>query len=221
MMSIKLMIFDLDGTILDTLEDLYLSTNYALRENSFPERTIDEIRQFVGNGIPRLIERAVPPETSEQQRMQVYHLFMDYYPAHCADNTKPYPGIPELLKQLRERHIRTAVNTNKADNAAQILCKDYFPGLFDIVMGSREGLPKKPAPDAVSIIMHKLEIPQEQTLYIGDSDVDIATARNAGIPCINAEWGFRDREFLIRHGAEHLAANPESILDIITQISAG
>lgn len=214
-MNYKLLIFDLDGTILDTLEDLYLSMNYALKQNGFPERTIDEIRQFVGNGIRKLNERAVPAGTSEMQLNQVHQDFTVHYEKHCADHTKPYAGIPEVLQKLREMGIKTAVVSNKADYAVQILCNDYFPLLFDAVAGEKEGIRRKPAPDAVQAVLNTLQISKEQALYIGDSDVDIETARNAGIPCISVEWGFRDRAFLIQHGAEKIISKPEELLSLI------
>lgn len=214
-MKYKLLIFDLDGTILDTLEDLYLSMNYALKKNGFPERTIDEIRQFVGNGIRKLNERAVPSGTSEMQLNQVHQDFTAHYEKHCADHTKPYAGIPEVLQKLREMGIQTAVVSNKADYAVQILCNDYFPALFDAVAGEKEGIRRKPAPDAVQAVLNTLQISREQALYIGDSDVDIETAQNAGIPCISVEWGFRDRAFLIQHGAEKIISKPEELLSLI------
>ena len=216
-MKYKMIIFDLDGTILDTLEDLFLSTNYALRKSGFPERTIEEVRQFVGNGIRKLIERAVPEQTPETMINQVHQDFTEYYAQHCADNTKPYPGIPETIRKIRNAGIQTAVVSNKADYAVQTLCADYFPGLFDAVAGEREGIRRKPAPDAVLAVLNALQIPAEQALYIGDSDVDIATAENSGMPCISVEWGFRDREFLIQHGAQNLISAPEELLNLIQQ----
>ncbi|MBR4319114.1 MAG: HAD family hydrolase [Oscillospiraceae bacterium] len=214
-MKYKLLIFDLDGTILDTLEDLYFSMNDALKKNGFPERSIDEIRQFVGNGIKKLNERAVPAGTSELQLNQVYQDFTEHYEKHCADHTKPYAGIPEVLQKFREMGLKTAVVSNKADYAVQILCNDYFPALFDAVAGEKKGIKRKPAPDAVQAVLNTLQIPKEQALYIGDSDVDIETARNAGIPCISVEWGFRDKAFLLEHGAQKLISQPEELLFLI------
>ena len=196
---------------------MFLSTNYALRKSGFPERTIEEVRQFVGNGIRKLIERAVPEQTPETMINQVHQDFTEYYAQHCADNTKPYPGIPETIRKIRNAGIQTAVVSNKADYAVQTLCADYFPGLFDAVAGEREGIRRKPAPDAVLAVLNALQIPAEQALYIGDSDVDIATAENSGMPCISVEWGFRDREFLIQHGAQNLISAPEELLNLIQQ----
>ena len=217
MNNCKMIIFDLDGTILDTLEDLFLSTNYALRKSGFPERSKEEVRCFVGNGIRKLIERAVPEQTPENLINQVHQDFTEYYAQHCADNTKPYAGIPEVLQKLRRAGLKTAVVSNKADYAVQTLCADYFPALFDAVAGEREGIRRKPAPDAVLAVLHDLQIPAEQAIYIGDSDVDIATAENSGIPCISVEWGFSDRAFLIQHGAQKIISVPEELLNLIQQ----
>lgn len=210
-MRYELVIFDLDGTILDTLEDLYLSVNHALRENAYPERTLDEVRRFVGNGIRKLIERAVPDGCEPEQIDAVHASFTACYAEHCADHTAPYKGIEELLKDLRSAGIRTAVVSNKADYAVQSLCKEYFPGLFDAVAGEREGVRRKPAPDAVEAVLETLGIAREQAIYIGDSDVDIATAENAGIPCISVDWGFRDTAFLIDHGAKLILSAPAEV----------
>ncbi len=214
-MNYQLIIFDLDGTVLNTLEDLYRSTDYALKQCGFPERTKDEIRQFVGNGIRKLIERAVPAQTPEEQIRQVHQVFTEYYEKHCADNTRPYDGIPEVLQKLRQSGMKTAVVSNKADYAVQILCKDYFPGMFDAVAGEREGIRRKPAPDAVQAVLQALQISKEKAIYIGDSDVDIETAENAGMSCISVAWGFRDREFLLRHGAQKIISRPEELLHLL------
>lgn len=214
-MNYQLIIFDLDGTVLNTLEDLYRSTDYALKQCDFPERTKDEIRQFVGNGIRKLIERAVPAQTPEEQIRQVHQVFTEYYEKHCADNTRPYDGIPEVLQKLRQSGMKTAVVSNKADYAVQILCKDYFPGMFDAVAGEREGIRRKPAPDAVQAVLQTLQISKEKAIYIGDSDVDIETAENAGMSCISVAWGFRDREFLLRHGAQKIISRPEELLHLL------
>ncbi len=209
---IKLMIFDLDGTILNTLEDLYFSANYALTQNQFPERSLDEIRQFVGNGIRKLMERIVPENTSETKIQQVHEVFTSHYEKHCADHTAPYSGIPEVLRKIRLSGCKTAVVSNKADYAVQILCQKYFPDLFDVAIGEKNNIRKKPAPDAVFSVLEKLNIQPEQAIYIGDSDVDILTAEHAHMPCISVEWGFRDRNFLLQHGAKKIISRPEELL---------
>lgn len=214
-MKYKLVIFDMDGTILNTLDDLADSTNYALLANGLPERTIGEVRSFVGNGIRRLIERAVPAGTDAAQLDRVHESFTAHYKAHCADKTKPYDGILELIRDLRAAGCRTAVVSNKADYGVQTLCRDYFPGLFDMAVGEREGIRKKPSPDSVNEVLKKLSVVRADAVYIGDSDVDIETARNAGLDCIAVEWGFRGREFLIEHGAGRLVKEPREIYDEI------
>lgn len=215
MKQCKLVVFDMDGTILDSLEDLSDSTNYALREHHMPERSIEEVRSFVGNGIGKLIERAVPEGTEEELQKTVLDTFKGYYMLHCTDKTKPYEGILELLRSLREKGFLTAVVSNKVDAAVQDLCRDFFPGLFDMAVGEKEGIRKKPAPDSVFAVLEKLQIKKEQAVYIGDSDVDLDTAKNAGMEAIAVEWGFRTREFLQEHGAKQIVSTPAQILEAL------
>ena len=214
-MKYKLIIFDMDGTILNTLDDLSDCTNYALSQSGLPTRTIDEIRSFVGNGIAKLIARSVPEGTDDAMRDKVYGIFTEYYKEHCADKTRPYDGITELIMRLRELGYKTAVVSNKADFAVQDLCVQYFDGLFDMAVGAKDGVAKKPAPDSVYEVLDKLGFEKKDAVYIGDSDVDIATADNSGLDSIIVEWGFRDRGFLIEHGAKVLVKKPEEILDLI------
>lgn len=209
----KIAVFDMDGTILDTLTDLMNSMNETLVRFGFPVHTYDEIRMFVGNGIPKLVERSVPAGTDKDVEAEVLEAFKVYYGEHCADETRPYEGIPELIRKLREQGILTAVVSNKADFAVQKLCEDYFPGLFDAAAGDQEGKERKPAPDLVFEVLKKLGAAPEDGYYIGDSDVDVATAANSGMECIAVTWGFRDREFLIAHGATRFAEEPKDILD--------
>lgn len=213
----KLVIFDLDGTILNTLDDLADSTNYALVTSGFPARTTDEVRRFVGNGIGKLIERAVPEGTAPEVVSSVLEVFKEYYGAHCEDRTCAYEGIMELLVQLRERGIRTAVVSNKADFAVQKLCEKYFKDVFDVQVGEREGIPRKPAPDSVENILAELGISREDAVYVGDSDVDIMTACNARMDAILVDWGFRGRKFLLEHGAECVVDKPCEILEEVTR----
>lgn len=205
-MKKKLVIFDLDGTILDTLEDLKESLNFALGHMGYPERTLEETRRFVGNGIRKLIERAVPAKTAEADIQKTHEVFLTHYGAHCADHTAPYPGIPAFLGELKAQGYLLAVVSNKADSAVQILCQRYFPKRFDCVFGERSGVRKKPAPDGVLEVLECLGVPRAQALYIGDSEVDIETARNAEMDCVLVDWGFRDRETLTRKGAEHIVS---------------
>ena len=160
-MKYQLAIFDLDGTILDTLEDLTISLNVALEQSGYPKRSIEEVRRFVGNGIRKLMERGVPEGTPVSEIDRVHERFTVHYQAHCADHTKPYTGIPELLHALRETGIRTAVVSNKADYAVQELCEQYFPGLFDVVVGERTGIARKPAPDSVQEVLRRIGISKE------------------------------------------------------------
>ena len=214
-MKYQLAIFDLDGTILDTLDDLADSLNYALEKSGYPVRTRDEVRRFVGNGIRKLIERGVPSGTDAESVSRVHEDFTAYYKVHCADKTKPYENIPELLKKLRENGVKTAVVSNKADYAVQDLCVQYFEGLFDAAVGEREGVRKKPAPDSVNAVLEKLGVNRENSVYIGDSDVDVETARNSGMNCIAVDWGFRDRDLLISSGAEIIVSEPMKIAEIV------
>lgn len=211
----KLAVFDMDGTILDTLEDLKDSTNFALEKCGYPTRTYDEVRRFVGNGIRKLIERAVPEGLTVEQIDRVHEVFTEHYKVHCADKTKAYEGIKPLLEKLRASGVKTAVVSNKADYGVQELCKEYFDGLFDYAVGEREGIRRKPAPDAVNEALRVLGIDKSEAVYIGDSDVDFETAKNAELPCISVLWGFRDEEFLREKGATQFVRDPAEIYDII------
>ena len=214
-MKYQLVIFDLDGTILDTLDDLADSTNVALQMHAFPTRTRAEIRAFVGNGILNLMQKAVPTGTTEEKVKEVLADFKKYYGEHCADKTKPYDGIIELIQELRANGYRTAVVSNKADFAVQELCKQYFPKLFDYVVGEREGVRKKPAPDSVNEVLRQLNMEKAQAVYIGDSEVDVETAKNAQMNHIIVEWGFRDREYLIEKGAKILVSTMNALREQI------
>lgn len=212
-MKYDLYIFDMDGTILNTLEDLTDSVNYALKRAGFPVHSIENVRRFVGNGIKKLIERAVPNGATPEQIEAVYKDFREFYTIHCADKTIPYDGILELLQTLHENGCKTAVVSNKADFAVQELCKQYFDELFDYAIGEKKELNKKPAPDAVNLILQELQVDKSRAVYIGDSEVDLATARNAKLPCIAVNWGFRDEELLIENGANIIVSNPDEIMN--------
>lgn len=212
MMKYSLAIFDLDGTILNTLDDLCDSVNFALSAHLMPARTIEEVREFVGNGIMMLIERAVPENTDELTIQRVYQTFCEHYRNNSANKTRPYEGIAELLCTLRKNGMKLAVLSNKADFAVTELCKVYFEGLFDYAVGERQGVPRKPAPDAVYSILQHFEAQKSQAVYIGDSDVDFKTADNAGLDRILVSWGFRKREILEALGAEKIADNTSELL---------
>jgi phosphoglycolate phosphatase len=206
-MSYDLVIFDLDGTLLDTLDDLWASTNYALEQFQFPLRTREEVRQFVGNGIRKLMERAVPNGTDVSTVDQVHRCFLEHYGAHCADHTKPYPGVLELLHLLRQNGIKTAISSNKADGAVQQLRQQYFPGLFDEAAGEKPGVARKPSAEGVEWLLSACGIPKNRAVYVGDSEVDVQTAKNTGIDLIAVSWGFRDRETLRQSGAEKIVVS--------------
>jgi len=210
-MKFTLAVFDMDGTILDTLEDLRDSLNVVLEKYGYPLKTLDEVRRFVGNGILKLIERAVPAECGKEQIQLVYEDFILYYQEHSAEKTRPYEGIVTLLMDLKKTGMKLAVVSNKADKAVQDLCVQYFEGLFDMAIGEREGMAKKPAPDMVNYVLDTLQIPKQEAVYIGDSEVDVATAKNAGLHLCAVEWGFRDIDVLRANGAEHVFADTESL----------
>ena len=204
-------IFDLDGTLLDTLTDLAEGTNYALRINGFPERTLDEIRRFVGNGARKLIERAVPDGQVEAALEKVRQDFNVYYKIHCKDHTGPYPGIMEMLQELVQQGYSLGVVSNKPDFAVQELIPEYFPDIFASISGERQGVAKKPAPDLIREAMKNLQADRSNAVYVGDSEVDLEAAANAGIPCISVAWGFKGREFLEEQQAEMIIEAPAEI----------
>lgn len=214
-MKYKLVIFDMDGTILNTLEDLTDSTNATLKHFGYPVHSIEDVRHFVGNGIRKLIERAVPSGLSIERIDEVYRYFLDYYAKHCADKTKPYDGILDLIRTLRKEGCKTAVVSNKADMAVQELGKDYFDGLFDFAVGERKGVRRKPAPDAVEHVLDTLQITKKDAVYIGDSEVDVQTAINAGLDSVIVLWGFRERELLEQYGAKVFAQDTEECLRLL------
>ncbi len=207
-------IFDLDGTLLSTLGDLAASCNHALRTNNMPERSISEVRQFVGNGVRKLMERAVPQGTDDNATEKALADFKAHYSLHSLDTTQPYPDIMTLLNALHARGKKVAVVSNKFCAATKELCAHFFNGLVDVAIGETEGIRRKPAPDTVNEALRQLGTKASDAVYIGDSDVDIATARNAGMPCISVTWGFRDRDFLLAHGATTLVDSPMEILDM-------
>lgn len=215
MAKYRLAVFDLDGTILDTIDDLKDSINFALNANAFPQRSLEEVRSFVGNGIRKLVERAVPANTDDKSVDAVFACFNARYKEHCMDKTKPYKGVLELLAELRARGIKTAVLSNKADYAVQILCEKYFAGLFDCAAGMRDDVPRKPQPEGVYRVLEELGVGKEEAVYIGDSEVDVLTAINSGLDCIAVDWGFRDREVLVAAGAKIIASDMNSLLEYI------
>lgn len=207
-------IFDLDGTLLNTLNDLAASTNYALRSAGMPEHSVEDVRRFVGNGVKKLMERAIPDGLENPKFDETYATFRRHYLEHSLDTTKPYEGIPEVLAELKRRGKKLAIVSNKFYAATQELAKHFFPETIQVAIGERENIHKKPAPDTVLEAMRQLGVGKEGSIYIGDSDVDIDTAKNVGIPCISVLWGFRDKDFLIGHGATHLIKTPKELLEL-------
>ena len=214
MMTYSTYIFDLDGTLLDTLGDLAASVNFALREHGMPEHSIDDVRSFVGNGVRLLMERAIPDGADNPDFEATFATFRQYYMAHSLDTTRPYDGVPEALRELRNRGCQLAVVSNKMMAATQELIRHFFTDTIAVAIGEHEaeGIRKKPAPDTVFAALRELGVGQEGAVYVGDSDVDILTAENAGLPCISVLWGFRDKDFLIKHGAKTLISAPSELL---------
>lgn len=210
----KCVIFDLDGTLLNTLEDLANVGNRVLEKMGFPQHETEKYKYFVGNGIPKLIERIIPEGCSDEDRKKVHELYSENYGKHCCDNTKPYEGIAELLRNLKNNGIMTAVATNKDHSFSVELVKEFFDSSIDIVVGRKDGFPKKPDPYAVNYILNELGIDKSDTLYVGDSDVDMQTALNAGVCSCGALWGYRTERELTESGACHIAASAEELYHI-------
>ena len=206
-------IFDLDGTLLDTIQDLATSVNYALRQCRMPERTLDEVRRFVGNGVRLLMIRAVPDGEDNPRFQEAFDIFRSHYLEHSLDTTAPYPGIMEMLERLKAGGKRLAVVSNKFDTATKELIRHFFGNLIEVAIGENEaaGVRKKPVPDTVNEALRQLGVGKENAVYVGDSDVDLQTARNSGLPCISVLWGFRDREFLLENGATTFVQSPDNI----------
>lgn len=213
----KTVVFDLDGTLLDTLEDLYLSVNHALEAYGLPARSRDEVRLATGNGIVRLIQRSVPADCPDELRERVFGTFKEHYGAHSMDHTAPYAGMPELVAALREAGAHVAVVSNKADFAVQTIIRATFPDAFDCVMGENEaaGIPKKPARPMVDAALEAMGGRSGAVAYVGDSEVDVATAANADCDCVACSWGFRSREALVEAGAPLIVDTPSELQRVL------
>ncbi|MBQ8569488.1 MAG: HAD family hydrolase [Oscillospiraceae bacterium] len=214
-MKFKAAVFDLDGTLLDTLDDLTDSVNHALSQCGYPVHTRDEVCSFVGNGIKNLMKKAVPDGENDPLFEKAFSLFKEHYAENCLNKTAPYTGIMDMLKKLKELNVKTAIVSNKADFAVKSLADDFFGGLVLSAIGEREGTARKPAPDTVYLALKEIGADISEAVYIGDSDVDIKTAANAGIPCISVSWGFRSREFLLEHGAEIIIDSPDELFEYL------
>ena len=210
-MGYQTILFDMDGTVLDTLYDLWASTNAVLRELGHPERTLDEIRGFVGNGAANQIRRAMPEGSSDDALADALRRYQAYYAAHCREHTKPYAGVVPLLQKLNAAGKKLGVVSNKPDGAAKILSAEHFGTLMDVSIGETPERRCKPAPDTIEAALAALGASKDGTVYIGDSEVDIATAQNARLPLIAVSWGFRGREVLTRAGAQTVIDSPEEL----------
>lgn len=211
---IKAVVFDLDGTLLNTLDDLKESTNFALRKFNYPERTLEEVRCFVGNGVRKLIERAVPEDCKNID--ECLEVFKNNYSENMYNHTQAYNGILKILEELHKDKVKIGVVSNKFDSAVKDLCKKYFGDLVDTAIGQNDDVPKKPAPDGVLKAMKILGSDKNSTIYAGDSDVDIQTAKNAGLKCIGVTWGFRAKDYL--KGADFIVDSPDEILKIVRSL---
>lgn len=213
-------IFDLDGTLLDTLEDLTDSVNYAMEQFGFPLHTIAEVRTFVGNGAPKLLERSIPQGAAHPDYEAALAAFKAHYAEHCEDKTRPYAGVPEMLAELKEQGYHLAIVSNKFDGAVKKLCKKYFGEFISVSIGESAEVKRKPAPDTVYRALHELESDASRAVYVGDSEVDIQTAKNASLPCISVTWGFRTEEKLRSEGApeNRLIRTPQALAPLLARL---
>lgn len=213
--NITTIIFDLDGTLLNSLDDIHICVNYMLEKYNMPLRTLDEIRMFVGNGIERLLELAVPDGKANEYYEQIVLEYKEYYGAHCNDNTAPYSHIMEMLEAVKAQGYKTAITSNKNIEATETLKELHFAQLIDVAMGAKASIRKKPAPDMVIEAMEMLGSKPEECVFVGDSEVDVLTAKNVGLPCIAVSWGFRTKEELKAAGAETIVDTPMGIVELL------
>lgn len=212
---ITTVIFDLDGTLLDTLQDLTNSVNFALRAHGLPERTSEEVRSFLGNGYTFLISHAANLEQTNERTTEILSTFSAYYEKHCLDLTKPYTGIMQMLEKLKAQGIKMAIVSNKGNEAVQELNTRFFRDYVTIAVGESKVVRRKPNPDSVLAALEQLGGIAAECIYVGDSEVDIATARNAKVRAVTCTWGFRDTDFLLQHGAETLINSPYELIDLL------
>lgn len=211
----KAIIFDLDGTLLNTLDDLAASVNFALKACGYPQRTTEEVRRFIGNGVIKLMTRATPDGIGEEDFEKCFQTFRSHYLEHMTDTTRPYDGIMELLEKLEEKGIKTAVVSNKLHSGVVGLCNDFFGGRLTCAFGVEKEEERKPSPLNVFKAFKELEVSAEEAIYVGDSEVDVQTAINSGLPCIGVTWGFRDKEELLESGAKYIVDEPMEILKLL------
>lgn len=213
-MKYKAVIFDLDGTLLNTLDDLHGAVNFALESFSLPLISVEQTRMFVGNGVEKLMERAIGKE-NQALLPQTLKCFKEYYSAHSKEQTKPYNGVFQLVEKLLKENVKCAIVSNKFDGAVKSLAKEFFGDMFSSAVGESGLVRKKPAPDSVLAVMKELNVSKDDAIYVGDSDVDIKTAENAGLKCISVLWGFRDREFLEKNGGKIFAETPDEVYELL------
>lgn len=216
MSKINTVVFDMDGTVLNTIDDLATSVNYAMEKFGFPQRTVEDYRRAVGNGIRRAIELTVPEGTSQEVIDEMVPVFKEHYDEHCLDKTRPYDGIIELMKELKKRGYKMAIVSNKIDSAVKELNQRFFSEAIEVAIGEKPGVSRKPAPDMVWEALKELGSTEDEAVYIGDSEVDFATANNSNLPCISVLWGFRDKDLLEEIGAQVFAEKPSDVLEILT-----
>lgn len=214
----KLCIFDLDGTLVDSLVDLKESVNVILKRHSFEEKTMNQIRSYVGNGLYKLMERSVPQSCQQDKLDQLYEEFLEYYGEHCNDHTVKYDGIEEMLKGLKKKGLLLAISSNKRNELVQKLWKEHFGQLIDLAIGEDpfRGIRKKPEKDEVEYLLNQLQITPREAVYIGDSEVDIQTAHQSGLDSISVSWGFKTRDFLEKNGASAIADTPEDLIQLLS-----
>lgn len=217
---IKAVLFDLDGTLANSLQDLADATNFALAKGGFPARELGEFNYFVGDGMPKMVERAIPEGKATPELVsQLLKFCLEYYAVHYVDNTYAYEGCVELVNTLKQRGIIVAVVTNKAQEMADIVVKKLYGDAFDLIFGKRDGLPAKPDPTATLMAMKELGVKPEECVFIGDSGVDVKTGVNSGAVSVGELWGYRGREELIGNGAQYIIQKPQELIDIIDSIS--
>ena len=215
MKNIKGVIFDLDGTLLDTLEDLTDAVNHVMSAFSLETKSIDQVRSFVGNGVVRLIEQCVPGGDAHEQFSEVLTAFMAYYEAHCNNKTRPYYGVLALIDKLHREGVKLGIVSNKFDLAVKALNQQYFHNWIDFALGVTDALHRKPAPDMVYACIEQMQLKPEDVVYIGDSEVDLMTAQNAGVDCISVLWGFRSREVLLEYDATQLVSSVDELENLL------
>ena len=215
MSIINTIVFDMDGTVLNTIDDLTVSMNYVLDKFNLPGHTMEEYRMFFGNGIEFALRKSVPEDTPSDVIKEMISVFKEHYDIHCLDNTKPYDGILSLMNELKQQGYKMAIVSNKIDSAVKELNEKFFSGVVDVAIGEKPGIKRKPAPDTVLEALKELKSNINEAVYVGDSEVDFATAQNSGLPCISVLWGFRDRKYLEDIGADTFAEKPEDIIKLL------